>query len=209
MQLISRFLFAGFAFVLFACSNGDKKSIIGAEFGDTSFVNEKFAGNKKAYKDVANPCDLLDKNQIASLYGVTTDEVMFDDPSRYVGNNKSCRFIIKMSDEKFDHLTGYIALQEEVKTEDDPGGIAEATGGGENWVEAWELRKMMSKSSEYINGMGKAAIWFGKKRNLLIKMDGYAIDILAPGSAFNEKEKTKNRDYKKIALEMAQSTGLL
>ncbi len=198
----------GLIVVLFsACSNGDKKSIIGADFGDTSFVNKNYAGNKKDFKDIGSPCDLLRTDQIAKIYGVPVEKVKLDRPNE-VGNSKSCRFLVFMSEEEFDYLTGFIAVESEVAPSDDPGGIAQATGGGTDWVEAWELRKTLSKSSEYLPNMGKAAIWFNAKRNLLIKLDGYSLSITAPGAAFNTKEQEKKRDYKAVAVEIAKSSGL-
>ena len=191
-----------------ACGNGDKASIIGADFGDTSFVNKNFSGNKKNYKDLSNPCELLNTSLIAKLYGVPSEKVMLDRPSE-LGGQKSCRFLVSLSDQEFDHLTGFIAIAPEISVENDPGEIAKATGGGTDWVEAWKTKKMISKSSEYIPNMGKAAIWFEAKRNLLIKLDGYSLSITAPGSAFNKKEKEKNRDYKTIALDIVKKSGLL
>lgn len=197
------FLFLGF----YACSNGDKASIIGADFGDTSFVNEKFSGNKKNYEAVQNPCEIINASQVSKRYKVAPEAVMMDNAVER-GNTKSCRFLIKMSDEKFDHLTGVIAVHAEISEENDLGGIAQATGSGTDWIEAWEMKKMLSKSSEYIPDLGKAVIWFGAKRHLLIKLEGYSLSITTPGSAFNEKEKALNRDYKSIALEIAKSSGL-
>lgn len=208
MNLLKTSLFCLITFLFAACGNGDKASIIGADFGDTSFVNKKFSGNKKNYKDISNPCELLNTSQIAKLYGVPAEKVMLDRPNE-LGGQKSCRFLVSLSDQEFDHLTGFIAIAPEISAANDPGGIAEATGGGTEWIEAWELKKMLSKSSEYIPNMGKAAIWFGAKRNLLIKLDGYSLSITAPGAAFNKKEKEKSRDYKTIAIGIAKESGLL
>ncbi|MCR9288073.1 MAG: hypothetical protein NXI23_11890 [Bacteroidetes bacterium] len=208
MNLLKTFLIYLTTVLFIACSNGDKASIVGADFGDASFINDNFAGNKINYEKIGNPCELLNSIQIAKLYGASSEKVMID-RSNELGGQKSCRFLVSLSDQEFDHLTGFIAIAPEISADNDPGGIAEATGGGTEWIEAWELKKMLSKSSEYIPNMGKAAIWFGAKRSLLIKLDGYSLSITAPGAAFNKKEKEKNRNYKAIAIEIAQKSGLL
>jgi len=67
---------------------------------------------------------------------------------------------------------------------------------------------MTSKSSEYISGLGKTAIWNDRKRELYVKMEGYMITITVPGSTFKEEEVAKKRNYKNIALKIAKSTNL-
>lgn len=201
-------LFFLLAFFFSACGYGDKKMIITEDFGDTSFVNKNFAGNKKEFNNIDNICDLIPVSQVADLYKVEESQVLIA-RNPQGGTQTSCRFLISFSEQKFDNITGIIAVTREVSESEDLGEIAKAAGHGTDWVEAWELKKKMSKSAEYISDMGKAAIWFGSKRNLLVKLDGYNLSLTVPGSDFHEKEKTMNRDYKSIALAIAKNIGLL
>ena len=114
-----------------------------------------------------------------------------------------------MSDNEYDLLTGFMSVEPTVKKADDPEGIAEATGTGEDWVQVWALQKAIAKSSEFLPNMGQAAIWTSRKRTLRIKFEGYILNVAAPGAAFNEVENAKNRDYKAIAIQMAKSAGFL
>jgi hypothetical protein len=140
MNLLKTFLIYLTTVLFIACSNGDKASIVGADFGDASFINDNFAGNKINYEKIGNPCELLNSIQIAKLYGASSEKVMID-RSNELGGQKSCRFLVSLSDQEFDHLTGFIAIAPEISADNDPGGIAEATGGGTEWIEAWELKK--------------------------------------------------------------------
>ncbi|MEM6684497.1 MAG: hypothetical protein AAF617_01780 [Bacteroidota bacterium] len=184
------------SFLCIACF-GDKNTIIGQDLGDTNFVNKNFSGNKVAFSALPkNMCQYISEAKVQELYPDAT-KIMFDDGKTFM--TKSCRFIVytnENTDSKYDYLTGTIFAVEDKVAEN------------EDWVETWELRKKMSKSSEFIGGFGQAAIWVGKKRELAIKMDGYIITITVPGSPFKEAEIAKNRDYKSIAIAFAKSTGL-
>ncbi|MFK7749977.1 MAG: hypothetical protein AB8B65_16405 [Kordia sp.] len=181
------------SFLLMACF-GDKKTLIGQELGDTNFVNTNFAGNKVAFSALPkNMCSYIKEAKIKELYP-DAKKILFDEGKTFA--SKNCRFLVYMSDAKFDYLSGTIFAAEDKLAE------------GEDWKQTWELKKKVSKSSEYISGFGKAAIWIGKKRELLIKMDGYIITINVPGSPFKEEELAKKRDYKNIGIEIAKSTGL-
>ncbi|MEM9932542.1 MAG: hypothetical protein AAF824_02975, partial [Bacteroidota bacterium] len=189
------------------------KSIIGADLGDTSFVNTSFKANEVDYTEGMSACDQLSAATLADLYGVSEDMVLISDPtkmenSRFVGG-PSCMIHIKLSDIKGDHLTGTISLAREVGKEEFMGEIAEATGGGENWEEAWALKKAMYESAEWMEGMGLAALWTGNKRMLEIKFKGYTLSMIAPGAAFNQEENSRNRDYQKIAVALAKSAGYI
>jgi len=200
------------AATVFACI-GDRKSIAVEDLGDTSFVNEDFKGNAIDYQEGMSACDRLDAAVIAELYGVSTEQVVITDPTKSDRFDKtlppSCKFHVLLSDQMGDHLVGTIGVVKEVGKDEMMGEIAEAAGNGENWQEAWALKKSMRESTEWIEDMGKAALWTGKKRRLEIKFDGYTLTILAPGAPFNPKEQEKNRDYKSIAIAIAEAAGFL
>jgi hypothetical protein len=191
--------------LLTACI-GDKQTAIGQDLSDHSFVNKNFKGNAINYSEGLNPCELFGQADIAKLYDVPGDKVFMTGPST-VG--QICSYRIMMGDNEYNLLTGFMSVEPTVKKEDDQGGIAEATGSGENWVEAWALQKSISRSSEFLPDMGMAAIWNDSKRMLRVKFEGYILNVTAPGAPFNEVEKTKNRDYKAIAIEMARSAGFI
>ncbi|WP_046757316.1 hypothetical protein [Kordia jejudonensis] len=181
------------SFLLIACF-GDKNTVIGQEFGDTSFINKDFTGNKVAFSALPkNMCTYISETNVMKHYP-DAKKMLVDDGLTF--QSKSCRFLVYMDDQEYNYLSGSIFAAEDVLAE------------GEKWEETWELKKMTSKSSEYITGLGKTAIWIGKKRELLIKMEGYTITIMVPGSTFKNEEVAKNRDYKKIGIAIAKSTGL-
>jgi hypothetical protein len=180
---------------LFSACFGDRKSAIGTDFNDKSFINKNFKGNKIKFSKITTPCNYVSKEALANLYNVTQDQVYL------IGGNstsKTCTIRVKMSDAEHDYITGSIHFYEEIdKTED-----------GSSWVDTWQIQKGVSKSSEWIPNLGKAAFYKGSKRELRIKFNNYVLSVTAPGGAFNEVEKSKNRDYKKIALDMASKTPL-
>ncbi len=181
------------SFLLISCF-GDKNTVIGQDLGDTDFVNKNFAGNKVAFSALPkNMCSYINESKLKEFYP-DSKKILFDEGKTFA--SKNCRFLVYMSDEKFDFLSGTIFATENI--------IAE----GEDWKQTWELKKKMSKSSTYVSGLGEAAIWIGKKRELSVKMDGYIITITVPGSPFKKEELAKKRDYKNIAIEIAKSTGL-
>ncbi|WP_299523295.1 hypothetical protein [Winogradskyella sp.] len=191
---------------------GDRQTIIGQDLGDTSFVNKKFKGNLIDYKEGMSACDKMSATLLAEKYGVVEDAIIITDPTkseRYVNPKPGCMIHVKMSDQKFDHLTGTINVFREIKSNEYMADVAEATGSGENWEEAWALKKSMRKSSEWVLDMGQAAIWTAKLRKLEIKFEGYTLEIIAPGAPFNDIEKAKNRDYKSIAIAIAKSAGFV
>jgi hypothetical protein len=181
------------SFLLIACF-GDKKTVIGQELGDTNFVNASFAGNKVAFSALPkNMCSYINKSKIKEFYP-DSKKILFDEGKTF--QTKSCRFLVYTEDGEYDYLSGAIFAVKDQLAE------------GEDWKQTWELKKKISKSSEYISGLGKTAIWIGKKRELLIKMEGYTITITVPGSPFKKEELDKKRDYKNIGIEIAKSTGL-
>ncbi len=186
-------LFALTSFLFTACF-GDKNTVIGQEFGDTSFINKEFTKNKIEFSALPkNMCSFISKDKLNELYPGAS-KILFDDGKTF--QTKNCRFLVYMDDGKYDYLSGAIFALEDQLAE------------GEDWKQTWELKKKTSKSSEFISGFGKTAIWNAKKRELFIKMEGYMITISVPGSSFKEEEVAKNRDYKNIALQIAKSTNL-
>jgi hypothetical protein len=193
--MMKKILLFSLTILLFSNCFGDKKIAIGTDFNDTSFVNKGFK-TKKIFKDLAAPCSYLSKAILAKLYNTKEENIFLIE-----GNNtisKGCAIRIKLSDSEFDYITGVINFYEEPnKTQD-----------GSTWVETWQIQKNVSKSAEWIPNLGKAAFFKGKKRELRVKFDNYVFTIVAPGGAFNQVEKAKNRDYKKIAIELAKQTPL-
>ena len=190
---------------------GDKKSIIGSDLGDTSFVNKNFKGNAINFADVEDVCALLNQEKVAGLYNVPASYIATVGKGKFVQNNqvKTCMVRVKLDDTDWNFLTGMVTLFKEVKASEDQGGISEAVGQGENWEEAWSLKKSMSKTGKWIPNVGKAALYTSAKRKLEIKFEGYSLEIVAPGAPFNKEEKAKNRDFEKITLAMAKDLGFL
>ena len=185
----------GLMILLLSSCFGDKKSAIGTSFNETSFINKSFSGNTMEFSAIASPCSYISKDALAKLYNTSEDKVVL------IGGNeqsKGCTIRIQMSDQEFDYITGMLHFYEEANQRSD----------GSTWVEDWQLQKGMSRSAEWIANMGKAAMYKSAKRELNIKFDNYVMSIIAPGSAFNKKEKALNRDYKKIAITMAKNTPL-
>lgn len=188
------FLFSLMILLLSSCF-GDKKSAIGTNFNDSSFVNISFSGNKMNFADINSPCNYTSKEALAKLYNTSEEKVIL------IGGNaqsKTCTIRIQLSDQEFDYITGAIHFYEEANKRSD----------GTTWEDDWQLQKGISKSAQWISNMGKAAMYKNAKRELLVKFDEYTMSVVAPGSAFNEKEKELNRDYEKIAVAIAKNTPL-
>lgn len=192
---------------------GDKKSIDIDEANDTtSFINKDFKGNLIDYNENMSACSKMSKADLAKLYQVSAEDIVWMDSAsneRMSTNKPTCNFRVMLGENEFNYLIGGISVNREIKKDEMMGEIAEAAGGGENWKEAWALQKSMSKSAEWIEDVGLAAMWKPKRRELHIKFEGYSLYVMAPGSAINQQENAKNRDYKKIALEMAKKAGFI
>ncbi len=194
MKQFKTLIITGIILMFLSSCIGDKKTVVGQELGDTNFVNTNFSGNKINFSDLPkNLCTYLSEGEIKNQYP-SASKVLFDDGKTY--QTKSCRFLAYFGEGEYNYLNGTLFATEDVLAE------------GEDWKETWELQKKMSKTAEYVSGIGQAAIWFGKKRELRIKLDGYTFSITVPGSSTKEEEVAKNRDYKNIAISLAKSTNL-
>lgn len=195
-----KYTFLIFSILLFfTCDNpiGDKKSAISSvnEIGNTSFVNKNFSSNEIDFTPDLNPCQMLGKDALAKLYNVGSEEIQVIEGNV---NNQICTYRVLLGGSEFNFLTGSLVIRKD-KPNNDMG----------TWEERWSVQKATSKSSEYLSNMGKAALWKGSNRTLSIKFEGYTLEVNAPGSAINEDEKKKNRDYKSIAIGMAKAAGFL
>lgn len=199
--------------LMIASCIGDKKQVDLKELKDSSFINKKFKGNLINYQEGMSACSGLSASEIAQLYGVSTEMVIIDDPhtnpQRQVTSTPMCAFFIKSGDSDFQWLRGSMSIEREISKEEFMGDVAEATGGGKNWEEAWNLKKSISKSSEWIFGVGKAAIWDKKKSTLEIKLDGYTLKIHPLKNVLNKEEVALKRDYRSLALSIAKAAGYI
>jgi hypothetical protein len=199
--------------LFFSSCLGDKKAVNIAEMEDSTFINTNFKGNLINYEEGMSACDKISVEEIASLYNVTANLIHIEDPTksdRYKKNMKPvCNFYLESGSSDFEWLRGSIGINREVGKDEYMGDVAEAVGSGENWDEAWAMKKAMSKSSEWIPNLGKAALWNESKKILEIKMEGYTLIIIPLKNRLNKTEVAKNRDYKKLALEMAKASGYI
>ncbi|MEO9571053.1 MAG: hypothetical protein ABJH82_09795 [Polaribacter sp.] len=193
--MIKKTILFSLMIVLFINCWGDKKTAIGTNFNDTSFVSKNFK-TKIYFSDLASPCSYISKEILAKLYNVSVDKILTIEGN---AQNKTCTLRVKLSDEEYNYLVGSIRFYEEKDKLED----------GTSWVESWQLQKGISKSAEWIPNLGNAALWIDKKRELRVKFKNYTMAINVPGAAFNKKEKALNRDYKKIALALADKTPIL
>ena len=197
--------------VLLSSCLGDKKPVSQDEMAARGFINDNFKGNKIDFSKKTSACEQLVAPQIADLYQVAATDVLIQDAVNNNGNSSnvspSCQFYIKTGDNDFEWLRGSMTVQPEIKKDEYMGEIAEATGAGENWQEAWALKKSMSNSAEWIPELGKAALWNPSKNLLEVKYDGYTLKVIPLRNKLNKIEVGKQRDYKKMAVEMVKLAG--
>ncbi len=190
---------------------GDKKMVNIEEMGDLSFVNKNFKGNLINYNKDHSACEQMDLANLASLYSVSESKIRILDNKNSDRFRKEvepqCGIYIETSENDYEWLRGSISLFREIGKNEMMAEIAEATGGGEKWEEAWALQKSMSKSAEWVDNHGMAALWNESKNELKIKLDGYTLMVYPPKNKLNKEEVAKNRDYKKLALAMAKLAG--
>lgn len=198
------------AFLFMACAQ-DKKQVDVSEMGDTSFVNNNFESNLIDYRDGMSACDQLNTADIAKLYGVSASQIVLDDPltnpNRQATSTPICSFYVESGASDFLWLKGSISVNREIGKDEHMGEVHEATGGGENWEEAWALQKSMSKSSEWVDGLGLAALWKASANELKIRFKGYTLNIYPPTNRANQEEAAQNRDYKDVAIKIAKAAG--
>jgi len=193
---------------------GDKKSIDIEEANDTtSFVNKDFKNNKINYQKGMSACDDLTAQDIADIYGVSVDKVKLDDPKKvpYLEESDTpvCQYYVESGDSDFMWLRGSISVQREKSKDEINKDRADVVEHSENWQEIWALQKSISESSEWVEGLGKTAVWKASKNELKIKFDGYTLFVFPPFSRVNQAEVAKKRDYKKAAIAIAKAAGYI
>lgn len=212
MKLIQRLGLIAILGLLTSCF-GDKKMTDVEEIGDTSFVNKNFNSNRINYNKDNSACEQMSLSTLANLYEVTLNTIHVVDNKNSDRFRKDiepqCSFYIETSENDYEWLRGSMSLYREIGKDEMMGEIAEAAGGGENWKEAWALQKSISKSSEWVDNIGLAALWNDSKTELKIKFIGYTLTVYPPKNSANKMEVAKNRDYKSIALAMAKGAGYI
>ena len=211
-KVVTPISFIVITLALFSCL-GDKKAANVSEIGDTSFINKNFKGNLINYSNNMSACKNMSVSDIASMYHVSENRVVIQDASK---SNRSapnsspiCTFFIKDGASDFEWLRGSMNIQREITKDETAYDIAKAAGNGVEWEEAWALNKSISKSSEWVKGMGMAAVWNKSKTELKIKFKGYTLSVYPLKNRLNKVEIAKNRDYKKVAISMAKAAGYI
>ncbi|MET1258262.1 hypothetical protein ABV409_02925 [Flagellimonas sp. DF-77] len=211
-KFVKTLLSISVSFMIASCI-GDRKQVDLKELEDSSFINKKFKGNLIDYQEGMSACSGLNASEIAQLYGVSTEMVIIDDPhtnpQRQVTSTPLCAFFIKSGDSDFLWLRGSMQIEREIGKDEFMGDVAEATGTGKKWEEAWRLKKSISKSSVWIPNTGQAALWNENQTTLEIKLDGYTLKVHPPKNIGNEEETALDRDYKKMAIGIAKAAGYI
>ena len=179
--------------ILLVSCIGDQKTVVGQEFGDTTFINDNFQGNKKDFSELPNNlCEFLNENVILKTYDNATS-VTFDDKSPFM--NKNCQFAVIYFNDNSQFIKGSLFVTE---IEDESDG----------WKEIWELKKKRFESAEYVKNIGLAAVWNGKQRKLEIKMKGYDVLITVPPKMTAKNQIDNKSNVKNVAIAIAKNTGL-
>lgn len=196
MKKLKRVLLSATVAIMLVSCFGDKKTAIGQDFDTDDFENKNFTGNKFNFKDLPEDmCAYLNTDIILSQYaGEGATQVKFDNKRRFMG--KYCNFGVILNNIPSNYSLGFLSIVENQGEEET------------NWKEALEFQKKMKKSTSYVSGLGKAAIWYEKQRKLDIKMDGYTIALTVP-ALYNKDQPNKEYDYKTIAITIAKSSTLL
>lgn len=191
MRLLSYNLLFIFFLIFAACSHGDKASAIGATFEEAdSFENTYFTGNKIDLAEFTQPCQYISKAIMASMMSIPVEKVDY----RPVPAQKNCAYTIIFNDDpdQPDYTTAGLALTQEV------------TGAEDEWKDNWSAKKGISKSSEWVPNLGKAAIWNPSKHILEVKFDGYTLQVTPPKGPGKDV-----KDSKKWAIEMVRLAGFV
>lgn len=184
--------------VFLSSCKGDKKTIIGEDLSDDSFVNSNFKGNLIDYSEDMSACINLSKSVLSNSYEVTAEDIMIRDSTvddRLQSFYPTCKFTVMLGEGK-GYLVGEITVIPEAQT-------------NENWEETWAITKAASKSAEWVKNVGMAAQWKPNNRELSIKFKGYTLKVVAPGLNYDPNQKDRNNNYKKIALAIAKGAGYI
>ena len=177
---------------LLASCLGDQKTVVGQEFGDTSFVNENFKGNNKNFSELPKDlCEFLNETTILKGYNNAT-AVTFNGKNSFM--NKNCQFTVTFFNDNTQFIKGSVFIYEDNETD--------------NWQETWEFKKKRFKSASYVKNLGMVAVWNGKLRKLEIKMKGYTAAITVPQKMLAKNKLDNNTDVKNVAVAVAKSTNL-
>lgn len=191
MKLFSYTLVFTLLFSFVSCSHGDKASAIGATFEEAdSFENKYFTGNKIDFAEFTQPCQYISKAIVASMMSIPVEKVDY----RPIPAQKKCVYTIIFNDDadQPDYTTASLGLVQEV------------TGVEEEWKDNWSVKKGISKSSEWVPNLGKAAIWNPSSGILEVKFEGYTLQVIPP------KGPSKDEKYsKKWAIEMVSLGGFV
>ena len=210
---LSKYLCLLWVAISFTACIGDRKAVNVSEINDTGFVNQNFKGNLIHYFKEMSACENMSASDIASMYQVSQDMVVFEDISksdrRAPNSAPICTFFIKDGESDFQWLRGSMNIQREIGQDETAYDVAKAAGNGVEWQEAWALNKSISKSSEWIKDMGLAAVWNERKTELKIKFEGYTLSIYPLKNRMNTREVAKNRNYKEVAIAIAKAAGYI
>jgi DNA/RNA endonuclease G (NUC1) len=191
MRLLSQTLFFLLVLAVTACSYGDKANALTAEFDSADdFENKLFTGNKIELATFTEPCQYISKAIVASMLSIPVEKVDY----RPDMQTKRCAYTIiyDQTTDTPDYTTASISLTQEV------------TGVEAEWKDNWSVKQAISKSSEWVPNLGKAAIWNDSKSLLEVKFDGYTLQVTPPRGP--EKDKSKS---KKWAIEMVKLAGFV
>jgi len=116
IKTIKRIAIITFLSILLTACFGDKNTLIGKEFGDTSFISKEFTKNKVEFSALPkNMCAYISEAKIKELYP-NAKKILFDDGKTF--QTKNCRFLVYMDDGKYDYLSGAIfALETNLGTQ--------------------------------------------------------------------------------------------
>lgn len=187
MKFISYALLLFISLALTACGYGDKANSLTAEFESAeSFENKDFAGNKIEAAEFTEPCAYIDEADIMSMLSAPVEKINTQPDQQ----TKRCVYTIiyDQGPENPEYTRGSISIHQEV------------TGVEAEWKDNWSVKKAISKSSEWVPNLGKAAIWKGSSLQLEVKFEGYSLYVSAPRGPGNDESKSKEWAIKMVKL---------